>query len=164
MKCKQVREEIFELLSGTASPTAEEHLRSCAECARELRAMRATLSLMDEWQAPEPSPYFASRLKARLRDEAAQPRTLREWLRDAFSPFTLAGRRTVLAGAMALLVTAGVTLFNVNKGGRQPEKPLIVHTGTAVADLQALDKNQDLYADFDLLDDINGAEVAQANP
>ena len=36
--------------------------------------------------------------------------------------------------------------------------------GTAVSDLQALEKNHDLYADFDLLDDLEVQHDVQANP
>ena len=33
--------------------------------------MRATMALLDTWKAPEPSPYFMTRLGARLREERA---------------------------------------------------------------------------------------------
>jgi hypothetical protein len=36
--------------------------------------------------------------------------------------------------------------------------------GTAVSDLQALEKNHDLYSDFDLLDDLTVQNDVQANP
>jgi len=35
----------------------------------------------------------------------------------------------------------------------EPEKLTVVQPGSAVSDLQKLEKNQDLYASFDLLDD-----------
>jgi hypothetical protein len=36
--------------------------------------------------------------------------------------------------------------------------------GTAVGDLQALEKNHDLYSDFDLLDDLQVQHDVSANP
>jgi hypothetical protein len=36
--------------------------------------------------------------------------------------------------------------------------------GTAVSDLQALEKNHDLYSDFDLLDDLEVQRDVVANP
>ena len=36
--------------------------------------------------------------------------------------------------------------------------------GTAVGDLQALDKNHDLYSDFDVLDDLTVQQDVTANP
>ena len=165
MNCKQVREQFFDLASAPAvgSPAVDEHLRACGECAAKLTELRQTMSLLDEWRAPEPSPYFDARLRARLRDEAEAPRTFAGWLRDAFSPFTQAGRRVALAASLALLMVAGVSLFqstdSLRQGYGQPAEVPAVR-GTAVADLQALDKNKDLYADFDLLDDVD-VEVNQ---
>jgi hypothetical protein len=40
----------------------------------------------------------------------------------------------------------------------------ISEPGTAVSDLQTLEKNHDLYADFDLLDDLDLQQDVQANP
>jgi hypothetical protein len=36
--------------------------------------------------------------------------------------------------------------------------------GTAVSDLQSLEKNHDLYSDFDLLDDLEVQHDVVANP
>jgi hypothetical protein len=36
--------------------------------------------------------------------------------------------------------------------------------GTAVSDLQTLDKNHDMYSDFDLLDDLDLQQNVAANP
>jgi hypothetical protein len=39
-----------------------------------------------------------------------------------------------------------------------------IEPGTAVGDLQALDKNHDIYSDSDLLDDLQIQEDVNANP
>ncbi len=39
-----------------------------------------------------------------------------------------------------------------------------IEPGSAVSDLQALDKNHDLYSDFDVLDDLEVQENVTANP
>ena len=44
------------------------------------------------------------------------------------------------------------------EGPRIPAAP-----GTAVGDLQALDKNEDLYANFDVLDDLQVQSDVDAN-
>ena len=157
MKCKQVREEFFGLASGaSASPAVDDHVRHCADCAQKLAEFRQPMSLLDEWKAPEPSPYFDARLRARLR-EADQPRTLGAWLCDAISPFTATGRRVALGIAMTLLLGMGVALFQPShktQSGGNPAGIVVARTGTAVSDLQALDKNADLFENFDLLDDV----------
>jgi hypothetical protein len=47
---------------------------------------------------------------------------------------------------------------------KPPSLGLPVQPGTAVGDLQALDRNDDLYADFDVLDDLQVQDDVNANP
>jgi len=47
---------------------------------------------------------------------------------------------------------------------KPPSLGLPVEPGTAVGDLQALDTNNDLYADFDVLDDLQVQDDVTANP
>ena len=47
---------------------------------------------------------------------------------------------------------------------KPPSLGLPVEPGTAVGDLQALDSNNDLYADFDVLDDLQVQDDVTANP
>ena len=135
------------------------HLDSCAECAGKLEAFRQTMSLLDEWQAPEPSPYFDVRLRARLREESAkQPAGWLQWL-----------RKPVLAASFALVMVVGVSLLRMNSGERgnntaSSPVAVVAEPGTAVGDLQALEKNQNLYSDFDVLDDLAVQPDVTANP
>ena len=123
MKCENIREELMEVvLSGpeAASPEVQEHLRSCAACAEELASLRQTMALLDEWQAPEPSPYFSSRLRARVRDEAAvQPAGWLAWL-----------RRPVVAAAAMVTVAVGVGMLEVGNFGR--DRNTLANNGDAV--------------------------------
>jgi anti-sigma factor RsiW len=128
----------------------EEHLRACPACAGQLEALRQTMALLDEWPAPEPSPYFDSRLGARLRTEAARPQSWLAWL-----------RKPVLAGAlMALLIVAGLLIGPGQNPVRPPETVAAVEVqpGTAVGDLQELEKNHEIFVDFDMLDDLSPNE------
>ena len=161
MKCEEIRERMADVAAGLCQATADEglHLASCAACAEHLDAVRATMALLDEWQTPEPSPYFDVRLQARLREEMARPQA--RWL-DWF-------RRPVLAAALTVLVGIGVGLFFTRSTGfYNPaiEAPIAEASepGTAVGDLQALDKNHELYSDFELLDDLDLQQDVVANP
>lgn len=156
MKCDEIRELMPDLAAGLDAPTleAKEHLRTCGECARMLEEFRQTMAVLDEWQAPEPSPYFDTRLQARLREERAeQPSGWMQWF-----------RKPALAVSFAVIMLASVTVMRLNS----PEKPktMVVNTepGTAVGDLQALDKNHELYSDFDVLDDLQVQQDVTANP
>jgi predicted anti-sigma-YlaC factor YlaD len=100
MKCEEIRQVIPDLASGVMGtlPEIEGHLAECAACAEKLKAFRQTMALLDEWQAPEPSPYFDIRLQARLREEMAKPQT--SWLAWF--------RRPVLAAALTVLMAIGI--------------------------------------------------------
>ncbi|MGB8771417.1 MAG: hypothetical protein WCC92_17495 [Candidatus Korobacteraceae bacterium] len=161
MMCEKLRADFMEaVLSGleTASPQLQEHLRSCATCAGELASFQQTMSALDEWQTPEPSPYFSSRLRARMREAAAmQPVGWLAWL-----------RRPVAVAAAVVLVAAGAGLLEMGRvdhdrntlaNNDQPSVIRVNNTpGTAVGDLQYLDKNADLFSDFDALDGQSSTE------
>lgn len=157
MKCKELREMMPDLAAGfdAATPEMNRHLASCGECAAELAEFRQTMALMDEWKVPEPSPYFDVRLRARLREEAAQPVGWFQWL-----------RKPALAVSLAVIMVMSITLFRTDAGhiGDGQVANISAEPGTAVGDLQALDKNNELYSDFDLLDDLQVQQDVQANP
>ena len=163
MNCKQVREHLLDGAQGARPavwPEVEEHLAACATCADEWEGLCRTMALLDEWQAPEPSPYFDSRLRSRLREERERPRGWLEWL-----------RKPVVALALALLLAVGVSLFQSTPSGNGKKAPnaaqqqaATVQPGSAVADLQALDKDEELYANFELLDELAPQDAQEATP
>jgi len=161
MNCDEVRERMPDIAAGLIQPGADEtkHIETCAACAEQWQAMRATMALLDEWRTPEPSPYFDVRLQARLREEMARPQVgWRYWL-----------RRPVLAAALTVLMGIGVGLFvthdsSVLNHGQEASLNESAEPGTAVSDLQSLEKNHDLYSDFELLDDLEVQQNVTANP
>jgi hypothetical protein len=167
MKCDEVGGMLPDLAARLMEPSdaMKEHLQTCAPCAARLQELRQTMALMDQWEAPEPSPYFDTRLQARLRDEkiaeAARGRGMFAWL-----------PRPVMAMAAALVLAVGVGIwqYGAHKPGTgdlavvapAPVQPSAsAERGTAVSDLQTLDSDNDLYADFDVLDDIDSQQNAQ---
>ena len=52
-----------------APAKVQAHVAECDRCREELAELRATMALLDTWEAPEPSPYFMTRLDARMREE-----------------------------------------------------------------------------------------------
>jgi hypothetical protein len=79
-----------------------------------------------------------------------------------------------MAFALTVLVAAGVSLFQGDLVQHPEEASLpspwsheiqvVSEPGTAVGDLSQLDKNHDLYSDFDLLDDLQVQQDVSANP
>ena len=163
MKCAEIRERMPEVTAGFGEFTSDEssHLASCSACTEQLKSMRATMSLLDEWQVPEPSPYFDVRLQARLREEMAKPQA--GWLHWF--------RRPVLAAALTVIMGVGIGVYFVTGGQNRPDKPenpavsrVAADPGSAVGDLQTLDKNDDMYANFELLDDLDLQQNVVATP
>lgn len=154
MECNKIRADFMEaVLSGpqAASSELQEHLRNCAVCMHELDSLQKTMAVMDEWQAPEPSPYFSTRLRARLREEAVvQPAGWLVWLRR---PIVAVAAAVLLVVGVGMLETANFrTEHNTVASNNEPGVVRVNAPGTAVGDLQYLDKNAELFADFDALD------------
>jgi hypothetical protein len=154
MNCKDVRAHFFDLVSGEPVPAnVAGHMPSCPECTRELDSLRSTLAMMDEWKAPaDVSPYFMTRLMARVREESPAP---------AVSWFWAWMRRPVLAATLAIMLVAagGMSMLrvgNTTDRARQvrTQADVQMRVGTAVSDLQFLEGHNDLMAEFELLDDM----------
>ena len=168
MNCNQIRELLPGIITSagmdatTLQPEVSNHIASCNDCATHLRDLQKTMALLDEWQAPEPSPYFDTRLQARLREEMARPHAAWfSWLRRPAWAMSLAA--VIFAGA---LVVGNKSYISQTEtiATKPPSLGLPVEPGTAVGDLQALDRNDDLYADFDVLDDLQVQDDVTANP
>lgn len=156
MNCKEFHELVLDVATNGAPAEASAHADACAGCAAELNSLRQTMAVMDDWTAPaDTSPYFMTRLRARMHEE--EPAPARGWLQWFRNP--------AVAVAMMLLMVLSVSLFrsgNVDSNS-SPAKDAqtlsamakVVKPGSAVGDLVDLDKNHDLLTDFDLLDDLD---------
>jgi hypothetical protein len=150
MNCKDVRENLIELLAEAspvaghrADPAVAEHVRHCSVCAQELESLRKTVALLDEWKAPEPSPYFLTRLGAHVREErgkAPEHSSVFGWM-----------RRPAMALSLATVLLAGGLVYL----GIRPSVPDQPDQGP-LADVQALDKNHDVLMNTDLIDELSG--------
>jgi len=169
MDCKQIQEILPGLAAGmeASTPEVERHIRSCAACSAQLHDFEKTMALLDEWQAPEPSPYFDTRLQARLREEMARPPARGfDWLKFSWLRMRPVWAMSVAAVLFAVALAVGNKsyLSTDTIATKPPALGLPVEPGTAVGDLQALEKNDELYADFDMLDDLQVQDDVTANP
>jgi hypothetical protein len=168
MNCNQIREVMPDLAAGmdAVTPEVSRHIASCEKCAAHFQELQKTMALLDEWQAPEPSPYFDTRMQARLREEMARPQT--GWFHWRLRPAWVLSLSAILfVGALGIGIGVSNKLYfsQIDTIATKPPSPgLPVQPGTAVGDLQALDSNNDLYADFDVLDDLQVQDDITANP
>ena len=165
MNCKACQTAFPDLLLDPAAPAnaaARAHLAACAGCAQQLRALEATVALLDTWQAPEVSPYFDQKLAVRLREEQAAPAP--GWFEQIRTRLQLnTGRqfRPALAGVMALLLIAGGGTLGISTFPRQHP----AQVSATVNDLQILDKNEQALQQMDqLLEDATPADNPDAQP
>ena len=146
MTCNDFREQLMDLVTAAEAPSeARAHADACGSCAAELASMRQTMTLLDEWAAPaDTSPYFMTRLRARMREEQAEP--ARGWLGWFRNP--------ALAVAMMLIMVLSIGLLRLGSPSEPNEGNgrVVAAKGTPVGDLQYLDKNHDVLADLDVLD------------
>jgi hypothetical protein len=151
--CEGMEDRLEELLLDRASarPAVHAHVEGCAGCRRRLDELRATMALLDQWEAPEPSPYFLTRLEARLREErATEPQGWIERLRSYFVYETMSHVRPLAAMAMTfLLLLGGSAYLGVTNWDRPPEQAAVVH------DLQTLDNNAQLLDQLEALSSNN---------
>ncbi|WP_035354512.1 hypothetical protein [Edaphobacter aggregans] len=151
MICHDCQSALPDLLLDPAAPSnaaAREHMISCADCRGEFESLQATMTLLDTWKAPEPSPYFDQRLAVLLREEQAKaPAGLLERLRSRLLFNTGRQFRPALAGALALVLLIGGGAF-ANLSGILSGNP---EASPAVTDLQVLDKNDQALQTVELL-------------
>ena len=129
------------LLDPAAVPArVRDHVAQCEGCRGEVEELKATMALMDGWEAPEPSPYFLTRLGARMREEReAAPAG---WLsrmraRYAYGPRTHVRPLAAMALTVVLLLGGGAYLDLTN--WTQPRQS--ANDAAVVHDLQTLENN-----------------------
>jgi hypothetical protein len=157
MKCDALKTQLPDLLldssfaSSDAGANAQAHLAECPGCAAELQSLRATMELMGLWQAPEPSPYFDTRMHVRMREElAAPPAGL--WQRFTMHISSLAAHsmKPLVAGVMTLAIVVGGATYAGVSFFEQPH-PSAQESAT-LRDLQSLDRNAQTIDDLNTLD------------
>jgi hypothetical protein len=151
MNCHDCQSALPDLLLDPAAPsntTARAHIDSCSECRQELEALQTTMSLLDTWEAPDPSPYFDQKLAVLLREEQAKaPAGWLERMRSRLLFNTGRQFRPALAGALALALLIGGGAF-ADLSNLHFEKS---GTSATVTDLQVLDKNDQALQTMDQL-------------
>lgn len=154
--CKTYRSHLEDLLldSGYAAshPEVAAHVKSCADCHSEFAGLKATFALMDEWTAPEVTPYFDTRMKARLREAAeARPEGFFERIRSFLLFSTGRHLRPAIGGALALLLIAGGAGIVIPQYVNHPQ------ASATVNDLKILDNNAQALQQMDQLLDDSGS-------
>jgi hypothetical protein len=143
MKCDKLQAFLPDMiLDSTHVPTdARQHLVECSTCQKDWKELQATMLLLDTWKAPEPSPYFDTRMAARLREEknSKAPGWV-ERMRTRLLFDSNLHLRPAMAAAFALLLVVGAGSYEgfVNLDRTQQPRQTVSAT---VDDLELLDSN-----------------------
>ena len=133
------------LLDPHAAPAkVQAHVAECGRCQGELDELKSMMRLLDAWEAPEPNPYFLTRLGASLRQEreaapagflAGAIARLRAGI--AYGPGLHARPLAAMALTVMLLVGGGTYLVVTDwmQPSQRSPQAAVVH------DLQTLDNN-----------------------
>lgn len=153
IRCDGMDAKLANLLLDPAAVSAGDwaHVEECEHCSHELDQLRATMALLDAWEAPEPSPYFMTRLEARQREaRAAEPTGWLARLRASFVYGSRAHVRPLTAMAMTImLLVGGGAYLGITNWDQQPAAP--GPAAAAVHDLQTMDNNAQLLDQLEAL-------------
>jgi hypothetical protein len=171
--CKAIESKLPDLLFGGDGPAAvpapelakvRSHVAVCDSCRGELNELKATMAAMDAWTAPEPSPYFFTRLNARMREEReAAPAG---WLNGTisrlragllFGPHSHVRPVAAMALTVMLFVGGGTYLEMTHMGTTNWNQPAQATSEEAVVhDLQTLNNNAQVLDTLENLSNDNG--------
>lgn len=144
------------LLDARPAPArVQAHLAECERCQGELKELKATMQVLDAWKAPEPSPYFLTRLGAGMREERqAAPAG---WLAGAIARLRasvaygpgLQARPLAAVALTVMLLVGGGTYLGVTDW-MQPAQQT-GQNAAVVHDLQTLDSNAQVLDQMEAL-------------
>lgn len=163
MNCTEAETKLADLLLDpeTVPAKVQEHIAECDACRTQVDDLRAMMNLLDEWKAPEPSPFFMTRMQARMREERdAAPsgwfaRRLAA-LRASFAYGPVTQRKPLVAMAMTVLLLLGggayLGMTDWTQTQQQTQQTAVVH------DLQLLDSNAQLLDQLESIADNNNQD------
>lgn len=140
---------------NSVAAKVQTHVAECGDCRDELDELKATLDLLDTWQAPEPSPYFMTRFEARLREEReAAPagwfaRRVAQ-MRDRLAYGSALHARPLAAMALTVMLLIGGSAYLDLTEWSKPAPPA-GPSAAVVHDLQTLDNNAQLLDQMEAL-------------
>ena len=162
MKCEQIRESFIEAAGSKLPAETAAHVQTCAGCGAAWAEHQKLMTLLDEWKVPEAAPFFDTRLMARMREakaeEAARPSILAWFQRPLFG---MPMWRPVAASTLAIAMAVGIGVLKNDNQGTIHDQARVIVKGTAVSDLQTLDKHEAEISNLDLLDDLNASDSNQ---
>ena len=155
--CGAVEEKLIDMLLDPRSVPAkvQAHVVECSQCQGKLSELQATMRLMDDWKTPEPSPYFMTRLGARMREEReAAPAgwfagTVARWRASVAYGSGFQARPLAAMALSVMLLVGGGAYLGVNLMNPPAQQP--TQNAAVVHDLQTIDSNAQVLDQLEAL-------------
>jgi hypothetical protein len=153
-KCTDLEHNLAQMLLApdTISAQTRAHFDECGHCRAELEKLRATTALMDSWKVAEPSPYFLSRLEARIREEQQAAPSKWRWFarwRDHYAYESTTSLRPIAAMALTIMLLLGGGVYLGITNWDQAPQPQ--GQASVVRDLQTMENNAQLLDQLEAL-------------
>jgi anti-sigma factor RsiW len=159
MNCTSLEQSLITYLDGKASPAerrgVDAHLAECAACRERAEQFRMLFGVLDEWQAPPPSPGFDAAVRARVAQVPA---------RSSFWAWLLPSPRA--AFALTAVVLLSLWLSSVRPS--LPSQAVVAQVQTSgeadfkmIEDLPVLE-DYDVLSNFDALSDLPASPAPQS--
>ena len=166
MKCEKLHVYLPDMIFDPTRVPAEamQHVKECSACAGELKELQATMQLLDSWKAPEPSPYFDTRLAVRLREarESEAPGWLERLRLHLLFGSNLHLRPAVAAAFALLVIVSGGSYMGVVSLNHTVAPHHQRAVSATVNDLELLDSNAQTLQQLASFDETN-ADGSPAN-
>ena len=154
MNCRDLEQNAIAFLDGKLAPSGrraiEEHLAGCASCRERVQGFSSVMGLLGDWPAIQPSPFFQTRLAARLKEAPVTQswwQTL--WQEPMDRPLRPAAR-PLFAVALAVVMVVAAVLLQYSPAPLDPEQSGAT-PGVTLASASADDLP--LYQELPLLED-----------
>lgn len=148
MSCERYEYLLIAYMDGRATDAeridVDRHLLACSACRTRVEEFRSLWAVLDESPAPQVSPAFDARLRARI---AAEPKP--SWISWLPAP------RMTLATALLMILSIWVGTHPAN-GPEGMQTLTAEEEASAAKDLQAL-KDLDVLVNFEALSELPGA-------
>lgn len=165
MTCEKFETFLPDMVLDSAQVPADvrRHVLECSVCRAELDEFVATMRLLNTWEAPAPTPYFDTRMMARLRQEKNSPAP--GWLERMRTRLMFGSGlqlRPAMAAAFALLLIAGGGSYEGFVSLNRTPHPQQTVSAT-VADLELFDSNAQTLQQMAAFDDADGVPAQASN-
>jgi hypothetical protein len=130
MKQRHLEVTLYDYITGRMSEkdrhSAEEHLKECEECQREVNELKRTITLVDQFQPPPLTMEFREKAIQRIRELTLPPKPLfqriKEWMQIPYVKWPLEGVAVAAVILLALTIYRDFTPQRLQEMEKTPRE------------------------------------------